>query len=74
MKMWHVTAHVVSQLTKRTAQAAGEAAAAAGSVGGGGGWGLKARQRTGKRKKGKQKTTLGNEKYTLNPWGKYSLP
>ena len=49
--MWHVTAHVVSQLTKSTAQATGE-------------WGLgvEGQPETGKRQKGKQKTTLGNQK------------
>jgi len=51
--MWHVTAHVVSQLTKSTAQAVG---------GGSGGVGVEGQPETGKRKKGKQKTTLGNGK------------
>ena len=53
MKMWHVTAHVVSQLMKSTAQAAG---------GAGRGMDVEGQTETGKRKKGKQKTTLGNEK------------
>ena len=49
--MWHVTAHVLSQLTKSQLRPRGEW-----------GVGVEGQPETGKRQKGKKKTTLSNEK------------